>query len=496
MPTTTNADLPIPTSPPVLGGSDPSVAPEVTPPELPENPTPPNRFDQVLLRLARVLGLDRAVVFTLLARGWSSIAGLVSLTLITHFLTRAEQGYYYTFYSLVALQIVFELGFSVVILQTASHEAAHLHLAADGTITGPADRHSRLASVLQKAVRWYTIAGLAMAFILYPVGHHFFRLQDLKQPNGNPVAWGVAWFAVVIATTCTFQIDPLFSFLEGCGYVSNVVRTRLFQAILGSLLGWIALATHHGLLAPGCIIAGQAIAGAWFVFGKRGLLIPLLKHKAKDFRIDWATEVWPFQWRIAISWLCGYFTLQLFNPILLNYRGPIEAGQMGMSMNICGTLSSMAVAWMNTKAQPLGRLISLKEYKTLDRTFFRALIQSTTAATVSFAGVWLIVVFLRMRGFPLALRMLPPTALAYLFGGHICNVVVSAEALYLRAHKQEKFMTNSILGALWMAPTAFFFGRSLGAYGIAVFYFWGSIFIGIGYGTYTFLRYRKLWHAD
>ena len=72
--------------------------------------------------------------------------------------------------------------------------------------------------------------------------------------------------------------------------------------------------------------------------------------------------------------------------------------------------------------------------------------------------------------------------------------MVFAEALYLRAHKQEKFMTNSILGALWMAPTAFFLGRSLGAYGIAVCYFWGSVVIGLGYGTYTFLRYRKLWH--
>jgi hypothetical protein len=497
MPTNSSADLPISTSPPIPGGSDPATAPEVTPFEPHENPSPdPTRFDRILLRVARFVGLDRAVAFTLLARGWSSGAGLISLTLITHFLTRAEQGYYYTFYSLVALQIVFELGFSVVILQTASHEAAHLHLAADGTITGPVDRHGRLASVLQRAVLWYTIAAIAMALILYPVGRHFFKMQDLKQPYGNPVAWGVAWFAVVIATSCTFQIDPLFSFLEGCGYVSNVTRTRLAQAVLGSMMGWVALSMHHGLMAPACIIFGQAVAGAWFVWGKRGLLIPLLRHKVGKYKIDWKTEVWPFQWRIAISWLCGYFTMQLFNPILLNYRGPVEAGQMGMSMNICGTLSTMAVAWMNTKAQPLGRLISLKNYKALDRMFFRALIQSTLAATLSFAAVWTIVAYLYDHGNALSLRMLPPKTLALLFAGHALNVIVFAEAMYLRAHKQEKFMTNSILGALWMAPTAFFFGRTYGAYGIAMCYFWGTILIGIGYGTYTFLRYRKLWHAD
>jgi len=45
---------------------------------------------------------------------------------IARFLTPSEQGYYYTFNSLVALQIVFELGFSFVILQLAAHERAQL----------------------------------------------------------------------------------------------------------------------------------------------------------------------------------------------------------------------------------------------------------------------------------------------------------------------------------------------------------------------------------
>ena len=493
MPKTTTAELPLSTNPVTLSGEDPPISPQVTPPEL-QASVRSSSGDGILGFLSQTLGLDRAVAFTLLARGWSSVAGLVSLTLISHFLTRAEQGYYYTFYSLVAMQIVFELGFSVVILQTASHEAAHLDLAPNGDIRGSERSHARLASVLQKAVRWYTLAGITMAAILLPVGFAFFHRQDLKH-LGPPVAWGLPWLLVVLATTCTFQVDPLFSFLEGCGYVANVQRTRLGQAMLASLLGWAALAFGHGLFAPGCMIAGQAIAGGIFVYSKRRLLLGLLRHSAEQFRIAWAAEIWPFQWRIAVSWLCGYFTFQLFNPILLEYRGPVEAGQMGMSMNICGTLSGMAVAWMNTKAAPLGRLVALKDYRTLDRTFFRTVVQSTASATLAFAAVWLILQYLRNRGMSIGLRVLPALPLALLFAGHIMNVVVFAEALYLRAHKQEKFMVNSILGALWMAPTALLFGRTSGAYGIALCYFWGTVVIGIGYGTYTFTRYRSLWHG-
>lgn len=328
---------------------------------------PPTTLDRLLAAVAKAVGLDRAIVFTLLARGWSSLAGIGTLALIARFLTPAEQGYYYTFYSLVALQIVFELGFSFVILQSASHEAAHLIIARDGSISGPARAHGRLASVLQKSIRWYSTAAVLMAVALLPLGIYFFRVN--VTPGSQAVHWLLPWCLVVIASSCTFQIDPNFSFLEGCGYVPDVARTRLAQAMLGTLLGWTALLLHHGLLAPGLMIGGQAIAGGVFVYSRRRLLGPLLRIDAGEHRIDWRSEIWPFQWRIAVSWLCGYFIFQLFSPVLFHYRGAVEAGQMGMSLSICGVLMSMAIAWMNTKAAPFGRMIALRDYARLDRTF-------------------------------------------------------------------------------------------------------------------------------
>ena len=457
----------------------------------------------LIRRTARLLGVDRAIAFTVLARGWSSLAGIGTLTLIARFLSPAEQGFYYTFYSLVAMQIVFELGFSVVILQAASHEAAHLHIAPNGAVTGPEQAHARLASVLQKSVRWYTVAAALMFFTLVPVGLAFFR-HAAARPGVQAVRFGLPWALVVLASSCTFQIDPLFSFLEGCGYVPEVARTRLRQSVAGTLLGWSAFLLHRGLFAPGCMILGQAAMGAALVWTKRDLLLPLLRHATAAFRIDWHAEVWPFQWRIAVSWLAGYLTAQLFNPILMSFRGPVEAGQMGMSLNVCGTLSSMAIAWMNTKASPFGRMIARKDYETLDRTFFRALWQSTAAAVLACSIVWLAFAYLHLRGVRvhgilLASRLLPPLPLALLFFGTVGNIVVFAEALYLRAHKQEKFMVNSIAGALYTAPLAYLLGRWHspygGAWGIAAAYAVGTLLIGLGYGTYTFLRWRRIWHA-
>lgn len=94
-----------------------------------------------------------------------------------------------------------------------------------------------------------------------------------------------------------------------------------------------------------------------------------------------------------------------------------------------------------------------------------------------------------------ALWLLPTLLFVLLLAATIANIVVFRLAIYLRAHKQEKFMWNSIAGALWIAPTAVIFGRSHRALGIAVTYFLAAVTIGIGFGSFTFFKYRKLWHG-
>jgi O-antigen/teichoic acid export membrane protein len=92
-------------------------------------------------------------------------------------------------------------------------------------------------------------------------------------------------------------------------------------------------------------------------------------------------------------------------------------------------------------------------------------------------------------------RFLSPLGLGLMLFGYLANTVVSSMALYLRAHKQEKFMVNSILGALYCAPMAWIIGHRYGGLGLAFGYAIGSLVIGIGYGTYTFLKWRRIWHG-
>jgi hypothetical protein len=438
-------------------------------------------------------GLDRPVFYTVLARGWTSAAGLVTVFLIARFLSAAEQGYYYTFASLIALQIVFELGFSFVVMQLASHESAHLVISASGEISGDQLSHARLASVLQKSVRWYAVGALVLAATLIPTGLYFFSSH---QQLGDTVHWQIPWIAAAIATVCAFQLDPLFSFLEGCGFVAKVAHMRWLQAILSSVLAWTALALHHGLYAPAMAIAGQVIVGAIWLFGRRRLLAHLLAYDTAGRHISWRTEIWPFQWRVAISWSASYLISQTFTPFLFVAQGPVVAGKMGMSLSFANSLLAVAMSWVSTKAAPFGTLIAQKRFQELDTLFFRALRQSTALCALGSLAVWLTTTSLYVNHVGFADKLLAPLPFGLLLVATVGNNIGGAGGTYLRAHKQEKLVVFSSSFALLVVISNYFFSRRSGALGMVAAYFVILVFFNLGVGSYLFNKYRRLWHTS
>jgi hypothetical protein len=426
-------------------------------------------------------------------RFWQGIAGIITVLLIARFLTPNEQGYYYTFSSLVALQVVFELGFSFVVMQLAAHERAQLTFLPDGRVVGDAVAHSRLASVLQLSVRWYSLAGMLMAVAILPTGMYFFGTH---QNSGAVVAWRVPWCLLVVAAMLAFQIDPVFSFLEGCGYIAQVAHRRLIQAVLGSLLAWTALATHHGLFSPAMVILGQVTVGLVFLFYSHvgRLLKNLLIYRVGENYVGWRSEIWQFQWRIALSTLSGYFIFNVFNPLLFAYQGPIAAGRMGLSLTVSGAVGVVAMAWMNTKASPFGNLVARNEIDTLDRLFFRTLWQSTILCAIG--TVVLFVFFIAgSSSYPkLAARFLTPWAFGLLLLTVVINQVIFSEALYLRAHKQEPFLGPSVAGAFITFGTSWVLAKFWGANAVALGSFLTTALIGLPWGTYIFVTMRRQWH--
>jgi hypothetical protein len=446
----------------------------------------------VFRRIKHYTGLDRAIAFSILGRGWSAFAGVVNIALIARFLSPGEQGYYYTFLSLVALQMIFELGFSFVILQMASHERAHLTIHSSGQIEGNQASLARLASVLQKAVRWYSIGSILLASSLIIIGFRFFS----KENAASGVAWQLPWTLAVLASTLTFQIDPVISFLEGCGKVAQVGRLRMTQGVTGSLLAWAALVAHHGLYSPALIILGQALAGGTFLFENRRLLLPLLKLNTGLHAISWKNEIWPFQWRIALSWASAYFTWQVVNPIVFAYRGPAEAGRLGMSINIANSLGAVGLAWMTTKAAPFGVLVAKRQFKELDALFFRALKQSTVILMMAVTAI-IVSLPLAFHFYPaFRNRIIPMQYFGVVLLTTACTHVVVSEAYYLRAFKREPFLASWIAIATISVSSIMGLAKYWGIPGVVIGYFICTGLLRLTTATQIFIKKRREWRLE
>src|SRR5712691_8832200 len=440
------------------------------------------------LRLKHLFGVDRAIAYTVLARAIQILGSTGTVLLILRFLSPVEQGYYYTLLSLVSLQVVFELGFSFVILQMAAHECAHLTLHADGRIEGDPTAHARLASILQKTLRWYLAAAAILCVSLLPAGVLFFsRHARTTSPLATgPVAWHGPWVVAVLATAVLFLLNPFFSFLEGCGQVWQVGRIRFSQALLGAAMSWGALLAHHGLYSPAMVIIGYVAAGLAFLHSRRNLCLGLLRYPAREQAVSWRSEVWPFQWKIAVSWICAYFSIQIFTPVLFAYRGPAEAGQFGMSLSITGYLSALVLAWMSTKATPFGQMIARGEFQRLRGLFFRTLRQALGLLAAMAAACELAVVSLHYTLPRLAARMASPQIFLLLLLTCVSAFIVQSMAIYLRSFKREPFLVQSIVVAVSTVILALLAAKIWSVVGVALSYFACTGVIGLVYGIVVF----------
>ncbi len=427
----------------VTGGEFPIVDP---------SPAPDNVLERSWLQsVTHHVGLDRAIAFTVVARLCSALGSVGTVLFIVRLLNPVQQGYYYALWSLVALQSIFELGFSFVVLQVAAHERVHLNFHADGTVTGSEVAYARLASVLQRAVRWYAFAAVLMG-ITFLIGGT--RLFALHQQVGS-TEWRMPLDVTILACSITFFIGPILSFLEGCGQIAAVARTRLFQSIIGTALAWTAMLSHYGLFAPAAVLVGQGAVACVFLCLRRSLLMPLLRFRGKDHAVDWRREVWPFQWKIAVTSHEITFIFQLFTPVIFAFRGPVEAGQMGLSMSAVTQLSGIVLVWMSTKAAPFGNLVAQRDTPRLDRLFFRTLRQSLGLFVMGAFALLLGAVLVTYFAPTLGHRIVTWPVFLLLLLTALSNHVVQSEALYLRAHKCEPFLVQSIIIASLIAGSVF-----------------------------------------
>jgi len=431
-----------------------------------------------LHQFRRWAGVDRAVFFSNAAQVARLFTGPITMALVLRYLTPEIQGYFYSFAGVVAMQVFLEMGFSQNILQFASHEFAKLHFNEANTLEGDAVAKSRLISLGRLAFGYYAVAAAIFLVAVGIGGHVFFTVSAHRHVVASAsaihpaVPWQGAWWIIAATAAATLAINPAWSLLQGCNQVATVAKFN-FWATLGVFgANAVALMMGAGVYASAVgplfnlLLSLAYLAVRWRPFFRQFLEQP------QNGRVSWAKEIWPFQWRIAVSWTCGYFVFDILNPIAFYFCGAVEAGRFGMSLQIVFMIARVAQTWIGTKAPQFGILIARQAWEELDALWRRSTIQVFVFYVLGYVA-FLLAIPAVGHFFPkIPLRLAPFPVNAWLGAGLITQVLVGSMAMELRAHKREPLMwmsvLNAVLSLVFILPLVLFWGIRGEAIGYAL----------------------------
>ncbi len=446
-------------------------------------------------KIGKYFGVDKAIFFTSSSSILSALGSVVSVILVVKYMSITEQGFYYTFGSIVAIQLFFELGLSGIITQYVAHESANLTWLNRIELTGSDIHKSRMSSLLHFSIKWYFIFSILLLLILILLGFLFFNKYYISY---NSIEWKFPWIFLSIGTSLNLLISPIVAFMQGLGKVKEVANLQFFAQLVKILFLTIGLIFNLKLYVLGIVSVVNFIIILTILYIKYyKLLINIWKVNVTE-KINYYKEIFPYQWKIAVSWISGYFIFQLFNPVLFATEGPEVAGQMGMTMAALNGILSLSFAWMTTKVPLFSTLIAKKEFEELDSKFNLSLKQSLIINIFALLSLYSIIFLLRhyqitIGSKNLGSRFLGYLPLTFMMIPIVLNHIVASWATYLRCHKKEPFLINSLVGGVLCALSTIILGKYYGVIGITSGYLLINILM-FPWSMHVYTSRKKKWH--
>jgi len=447
-----------------------------------------------LAKISEIIVNNKDILNSLTFKILQQFGGVLLLFFVTKYLSAEEQGYYFTFASIVAIQVFFELGLSNVIVQFVAHENSSIDW-------NNSDNEkfsfniSRLSSLLYFTVKWFSFISGILFFVLSVVGYMFFNFYD---KNDHIVFWKTPWLVIVLNASFSLLINAVLSFLEGLDKIAFVAKIRSYQQLfsigLSSLLFFMnfkLLAVPIAMTCSLLIVSFLVLSTKEFKFLRR---IWILKG---PYEVDYKNEIFPLQWRIGLSWISGYFIFQLINPLLFAIEGPVIAGKMGISMTVLNAIFSFGFIWITTKIPKFSSLIVAKDYDLLDKLYLWSLVKSSgivISGMVVFKIILELIDDFQFINFPVREKFLDSELIYIMMIIVFLNHVVGSFGVYLRCHKKEPLLTQSLVMSFLSAISFYFSTSYYGLIGLVYSNLTLTI-LGFIWAYFVFVNSKKDWHV-
>ena len=213
-------------------------------------------------------------------RIWQGLGGFVTALLIALCLSRAEQGWYYTFISLAALYSFFEMGLSNILVKHSASMFIELEWLRHGDVKG--DKSSEFLSFFSRSLVVYLILMTLFFIVSFFIGYLVFSNKSDEIISLS--VWLFPWITLILMTTLNTLSFPFLAVIEGSGKIQEIYQLRLIQGILGSVATWITLLMGGWLWASAMIpFISFVIVCIWLVFFRKKLFVAAFNFTEKKY---------------------------------------------------------------------------------------------------------------------------------------------------------------------------------------------------------------------
>lgn len=387
----------------------------------------------------------------------------LSTALAAHFLHTQQLGYYFSFISILALFVIFELGLSqVLVISLAS---------ASVVSSNGCNAKWQIILAVKTGFRQYITAMLAF-FVFISLGGFLFLslshggVDDLF----NDQSWLLPWILAVFAYSLRFMLVFIEAWIEGTGGIAEVIATRSIAQIVWICGFFLTLTSGLNLYVIGLSYLVLISFSLWRYQAHVRDLAAVLQtvHHSPDAPLMQSRPLASFQKQVSLTWIASYAISNI--PVLVGFAllGPADAAKLGIALQIGAAIGVLSAALTTPRMALATRHEAEGRTQDFSHLFRSTLAISAAAATLAaIAGMMIVIAApLLFVGFQNKLPA-PIEALPFVLAS-LCYAFMASVAVFSRAMLREVFAYPLGIAAVVSVVGSILLARQTGILGIGL----------------------------
>ena len=389
--------------------------------------------------------------------------------LIPFFSVDAELGLYYLFVSMVAAQVLFELGLNQSVLQVSSH------------INNKSDQDYR--SYLEWIDRLYVKVTCRFIFI-GGCGGAFYLILFNDYQKLISISY---WMIILFSASFLMRVAYRFFLIESEGHVAYSYKVRTLILLVATLAAW-ALITFECVLES--LVAYHVIQAALSnIFLRSKFPVKSGPHHGL-IENKYCTELKELKRGMSLSYLAGYMSYNAIIPIVFAMLSGKVAGQLGFSLALFSSITLLSSSFVSAKNHSFAMKISNSDFVGLNSLFRKQILLTSLLSIFILISIFGFIFLMSLIGFSLKERLLSLDLCLLIGLSAVVSSIIYAEALYVRAHKVEPFVKMSITVG-FISVVLIFLGSFISINSVVFMYSATIIFISFPLTSLIFLKYFR-----